>query len=165
MLAYSTFTRYFNSLLSYVERLVSVVQLRHCSTEAVSQTKLSEFVLLYKSDPITVPYRLMFSSSSSWNISEFLQSKSWQYRLSYRSMRKTLVAREALKSAPLTIPLRYRPELFHKQLLYSHVEILFIIETLSISFSPRPKQRRELATTSWIKLCETCDKKIKRIRK
>ena len=75
-------------------------------------------------------------------------------------MRKTLVAREALKAAPLTIPLRYRPELFHKQ-LYSHVEILFmllfIIVTLSISFSPRPKQTQqiislrahlELATTS-----------------
>ena len=56
-------------------------------------------------------------------------------------MRKTLVAREALKSAPLMIQLRYMPELFHKQ-LYSHVEILFIllfiIVTLSISFSPRP---------------------------
>ena len=60
-------------------------------------------------------------------------------------MRKTLVAREALKSARLTITLRYMPELFHKQ-LYSHVEILFIllsiIVTLSISFSPRPKHRR-----------------------
>ena len=33
---------------------MSVVQLRHCSTEAVSQSKLSEFLLLYKSDPIII---------------------------------------------------------------------------------------------------------------
>ena len=37
---------------------MSVVQLRHCSTEAISQSKMSEFLLLYKSDPSIVPFNV-----------------------------------------------------------------------------------------------------------
>ena len=35
-----------------------MLQLRYCSTEAVSQSKLSEFLFLYKSDPIIVPFNV-----------------------------------------------------------------------------------------------------------
>ena len=114
---------------------MSVVQLRHCSTEAVSQSTVSEFLLIYKSDPIIIPF----------NVFEQFFLKQLGVSSVKELIDKTLVAREALKAAPLPIPLRYRPELFHKQ-LYSHVEILFmllfIIVTLSISFSSRPKHRR-----------------------
>ena len=34
------------------------LQLRHCSTEAVSQSTVSEVLLLYKSDPIIVPFNV-----------------------------------------------------------------------------------------------------------
>ena len=86
----------------------------------LSQSKLSVFLFIYKSDPIIVPFNVFeqffleqLGVSSIKELIDDIDRFTDAIKLWWLARDKTMVVREALKEAPLAIALRYRPELFH----------------------------------------------------